>query len=197
NPFASPAIITTWATPSSCSIYATTPIDDNGALTERTLLDLTKRTIYSAIDLVRDAGRLGYLKPMFDRHIIEKISYNEQLRVGKDFDFLLRAVMRYGDVAVYPEMGYLYRERHGSLSREAASQALEAMIVADQRFRTEHHIDNTLLAALDRRLQAMSTRLHWEYVKTCLRQRRFAKAFRAILVHPRVICHAVDSYRLR
>jgi succinoglycan biosynthesis protein ExoO len=168
-------------------------VDEDGSATPRTLLTLSAKRNCDAIDLVKNAGELGYLKPMFDRRVIEGLRYDEHLRVGEDFDFLLRALAASGSMTVYPELGYLYRQRTSSLSKGSARRALEGMLDADQRFRATQRASAPLLAELDRRRTALKTRLHWENVKASLREKRIVPALREALMHPGVAHYALGS----
>jgi succinoglycan biosynthesis protein ExoO len=156
-------------------------------------LTLSARRACDAVDLVKNAGELGYLKPMFDRRVIESLRYDDELRVGEDFDFLLRALAATGGMTVYPELGYLYRQRTSSLSKGSARRALEGMLVADQRFRATQRASGPLLSELDRRRSALKTRLHWENVKASVREKRVVHALREAVMHPGIAHYALGS----
>ncbi|MFC0397030.1 glycosyltransferase family 2 protein [Paraburkholderia rhizosphaerae] len=168
-------------------------VDEDGTATSRTLLTLSAKRACDAVDLVKNAGELGYLKPMFDRRVIESLRYDDELRVGEDFDFLLRALAATGGMTVYPELGYLYRQRTSSLSKGSARRALEGMLVADQRFRATQRASGPLLSELDRRRSALKTRLHWENVKASLREKRVVHALREAVMHPGIAHYALGS----
>jgi succinoglycan biosynthesis protein ExoO len=168
-------------------------VDEDGTATPRTLLTLSAKRTCDAIDLVKNAGELGYLKPMFNARAVEGLRYDEQLRVGEDFDFLLRALAASGGMTVYPEFGYLYRQRTSSLSKGSARRALEGMLAADQRFRATQRASGPLLAELERRRRALKTRLHWENVKASLREKRIVYALREAVMHPGIAHYALGS----
>ncbi|CAB3768519.1 glycosyltransferase family 2 protein [Paraburkholderia solisilvae] len=168
-------------------------VDEDGALTPRTLLALQGKQTCDAVGLVKNDA-FGYLQPMFDRRAIEGVRYDEHLRVGEDFYFLLRVLAAHGSMTLYPEMGYLYRQRTRSLSKGVARQALEGMLVADQRFRAgAQRASESLLSELERRRRSLTTRLHWENVKTSLREKRIGFALREAALHPGIAHYALGS----
>jgi succinoglycan biosynthesis protein ExoO len=60
----------------------------------------------------------GLLHPIFRRHFLEahKLRYSENLRHGEDFAFVLSAFLADAKFVFTPEMGYLYTQRHGTVS---------------------------------------------------------------------------------
>ena len=58
---------------------------------------------------------LGYLKPLFDLDFLRaaNIAYDERLRIGEDFDLVLRAMLAGGRFIYTPQTTYYYR-KHGS-----------------------------------------------------------------------------------
>lgn len=76
---------------------------------------------------------LGYLKPMFRRAFLQAhgIVYDEGLRIGEDFNFVLRALCAGGRFTVTPQALYFYRIMAGSLSRRLAVADLERLLLAN------------------------------------------------------------------
>lgn len=75
---------------------------------------------------------LGYLKPLFDRAFLEAsgIAYDERLRIGEDFDLVLRAMLAGARYAYEPQATYYYRRHSASTSHRLAVTDLEQLLAA-------------------------------------------------------------------
>ncbi|WP_448956249.1 glycosyltransferase family 2 protein [Labrys neptuniae] len=97
-------------------------------------------------------ANLGYLKPMFSRSFLQSnaIVYDEGLRIGEDFNFVLRALGAGARFTVTPEIFYFYRVMAGSLSRQLTVVDLEQLLVATDRVLADqgagHHLDGAAAA---------------------------------------------------
>lgn len=86
-------------------------------------------TAFVAAETTRPPVPVGYLKPVIRRAALGDLRYREEMRVGEDFDFLLRAILRGVRFAVVPEGWYLYRRHRASISHRLGMA--EAMAIAD------------------------------------------------------------------
>ncbi|MGF6600191.1 succinoglycan biosynthesis protein ExoO [Paraburkholderia sp. GAS448] len=170
-------------------------IDESLPGVRSTLLGLNAMKYIDTVEFVKNGIKLGYLKPMIRADCVAEIRYDERLRAGEDFDFLLRAIFSVGHMAIFPAMGYNYRIHRGSVSRstESARQKIADMIEADVRFCESHKIGKALLNACNRRRELLKTRIHWLDLKGELRQRRFISVFYNLIAHPRVVFPATYS----
>jgi len=73
---------------------------------------------------------LGYLKPLIRRDAIGDLRYRPELRVGEDFDFLLRLSLTGARLAVLPSAMYLYRRHSQSISHRLSVHDADAMVAA-------------------------------------------------------------------
>lgn len=75
---------------------------------------------------------LGYLKPLFDMTFMRRhrLDYDERLRIGEDFDLVLRAMIAGGRYRYLPRPGYYYRRHAGSTSHRLSRQDLEGLLTA-------------------------------------------------------------------
>lgn len=71
---------------------------------------------------------LGYLKPMIRAELLGALRYDESLRIGEDYDLVLRLLLAGATMALVPEPFYLYRRHSGSISHRLAAADLAAMI---------------------------------------------------------------------
>ena len=126
---------------------------------------------------------LGYLKPLIRREAIGAMRYRTELRIGEDFDFLLRLTLSGARLAVLPEAYYLYRRHTGSISHRLSEPAARAMIDAQDAL-----TDAGLGADLADLLQARRARLQQEAafagLVAQLRSLRVGAAARRLIARP-------------
>jgi len=75
-------------------------------------------------------NHLGYVKPVIRRSALADLRYRADLRVGEDFDLLLRLAAAGHDLTVVPEAWYLYRRHAASVSHRLDPEAAAAMVRA-------------------------------------------------------------------
>lgn len=102
--------------------------------------------------LLSGGAQLGYLKPIF-RNANAALRYDEGLTIGEDADLVLRALIAGARMRVYPECGYFYRKRAGSLSHRLSEPSIAAMLAALDRLGVGEHA--ALAAALSRQRSAL------------------------------------------
>ena len=96
-------------------------------------------TLADYIDSARmysNRPQLGYLKPLICARTLQRtgIRYREDLRIGEDYDLLLRLLAEGARMRLDPAPLYRYR-RHASSTSHALSRAqIEAMLTADAAF---------------------------------------------------------------
>ena len=169
-------------------------MNESGALTGYSLLDLRSVRTFDAVALVK-APHLGYLKPMIKTALLAELRYDEQVRTAEDFDLLLRVLVKHdAEIVVYPAMGYHYRRHGDSLSTDKSGdrQALRGMLEANARFRASHALSGRLTDAIAHRQRTLETSLRWIDVTEAVRKRRFAEALRHTIEHPWVLSRATQ-----
>ncbi|MDB5418387.1 MAG: glycosyltransferase [Phenylobacterium sp.] len=82
---------------------------------------------------------LGYLKPLIRADALRAsgVRYEETLRVGEDYDLLLRLLAKGLRLRLEPACLYRYRRHSGSISHALRRDHLEAMLRADAAFEAE------------------------------------------------------------
>lgn len=75
---------------------------------------------------------LGYLKPAFDLAFLnaQGLRYDETLRIGEDFDLVLRALLAGARYRFLPQATYYYRKHPASTSHRLARADLEGLLRA-------------------------------------------------------------------
>lgn len=139
---------------------------------------------------------LGYLKPMFRRARIKQLRYDESVRIGEDYDFLLRFLLDGGRFFLAPTPLYLYRRHAGSVSHRLSESHLQAMI-ANHRvlFDRGYALPARLRELLDRRLRALDEGLEYERLVTALKRRDADGVIRHLAARPSLIQPLIRSIR--
>jgi succinoglycan biosynthesis protein ExoO len=73
---------------------------------------------------------LGYLKPLFDINFLNAhgLRYDERLRIGEDFDLVLRALLVGAEYRFLPQATYYYRKHAASTSHRLSRDDLEGLL---------------------------------------------------------------------
>jgi succinoglycan biosynthesis protein ExoO len=145
---------------------------------------------------------LGYLKPMIRRDRLDGLTYDEAVRIGEDYDFLLRFLLAGGRLVVLPELLYLYRRHSGSISHRLSESAVRAMIANQQALQARYPaLPAEVAHLLDRRMAALQRALSFERLVAALKERRAAGAVRILAADPRLFLplarSAVDGLQSR
>jgi len=82
---------------------------------------------------------LGYLKPLIRTAPLRAsgVRYDERLRIGEDYDFLLRLLAKGLRLRLEPKAGYRYRRHVASTSHMMAEDHVRGMLAADAAFETD------------------------------------------------------------
>lgn len=77
----------------------------------------------------------GFLKPLIAAEALEGLRYDESLRIGEDYDLMLRLLSRTGRLRIEPRALYRYRKHSSSISHRLKPHHLAQMLAAQARFR--------------------------------------------------------------
>ncbi len=143
----------------------------------------------------RRVPALGYLKPLIRRSLIGAQRYDESLRIGEDYDFILRLLLSGGRFFVVPDPMYLYRRHTASISHRLTEGAVCAMLAAHDRVAAgAGEAERRLLA---RRRQGLLALWRYERLLNAIRGRRASRALALLLRHPGLVLHLGRSLRER
>ncbi|MFB0613905.1 glycosyltransferase family 2 protein [Aurantiacibacter poecillastricola] len=137
-----------------------------------------------------DEPSLGYLKPLFSLDFLraKRLSYNEDIRIGEDFDLLDRALECGATLAYSAAPTYFYRRHEQSTSHRLQARDVEALLEADR-----PHTDAAVARAARKRRYALKTELaHIEAVEA-IKRRALAKAAAACRDRPAVLRRLLGS----
>jgi succinoglycan biosynthesis protein ExoO len=133
---------------------------------------------------------LGYLKPVIRAGELDaaKVSYNESLKIGEDYDLAVKLLAHGIRYRIYPKQLYYYRKHTASVSHRLSEAAIKAMLAADAR------LEGQLLAkapdlgpVLAARTRSLETALAFERFITALKARNLAAAAALACQRPRLV----------
>ncbi len=143
---------------------------------------------------------LGHLKPLIRRSEIDRLGlrYNEQLRIGENYDFVLRALSAGLRFWVDPFPSYCYREQTCSISRRLRNGEIEAMEAAEHAFLAAHaNADRKVRRGIHRRLACLGEAKAWNSLVDAIKRRQIREALRISLKHPKVLLLMASPLRAR
>jgi len=128
---------------------------------------------------------LGYLKPMISAERLGSLRYDEALRIGEDYDLLLRLLLGGARMVVVPEPYYLYRRHTASTSHRLSVSDMEAMVGRQQALIAgQEEITPALAAAFAARLASLQRGLAYERLVASIKAGRFGAALSEIKEDP-------------
>jgi succinoglycan biosynthesis protein ExoM len=136
----------------------------------------------------RRGPNLGFLKPLIRAAAFPSplLRYDESLRIGEDYDLVLRLLLAGGQMRLYPLPLYRYRKHANSTSHRLDQRALASILAADRRlYETIPAGDWRLKAAWRSRRRSVKRALSFETLATAIKQRDWACAATTALRHPR------------
>jgi succinoglycan biosynthesis protein ExoO len=137
---------------------------------------------------------LGYLKPLIRAEALAGLRYDEALRIGEDYDFVLRLLLGGATMQVIPEPWYFYRRHSHSLSHRSSIGDIEAMIAAQKRFvATSDPFAPAVRDALSMRLSNLETALSFEHLVAALKKHDLARAASTIVHCPPIVLRLVRA----
>lgn len=140
----------------------------------------------------------GFLKPMISADLLGGLRYDGRLRIGEDYDLLLRLLMRAGRLRLDPAELYRYRKHPQSISHRLKPEHLAEMLEAQARFRREAGLlGPELCVALDQRARSLRTALIYERIVAGLKAGAVGPSLKAAAAHPPVWPLLLEPVRAR
>lgn len=147
-------------------------------------------TLAEFIDSSRMYARrpgLGYVKPLISRAALAcaKVRYDERLRIGEDYDFLIRLMAQGLKLRFEPAALYFYRRHEGSISHRLNGAHLEAMLAADAAFDGDFpNLPPCVRRAQAARRRSLERALAYDRAIAAMKAHDLARAAGAALAHP-------------
>src|SRR5690606_18577211 len=92
---------------------------------------ITLADYVAAARMYARAPSYGYLKPLFRAESLGALRYRETLRIGEDYDLVLRMLLAGAAMRLEPLPLYRYRKHGGSISHAMQRDHILAMMAAD------------------------------------------------------------------
>lgn len=138
---------------------------------------------------------LGYLKPLMRAEILGAQRYDESLRIGEDYDLVLRLLLAGAAMVVLPEPYYLYRRHSGSVSHRLSVADLAAMIDShDAMVGKLGVLPPGLAAAFAARHMQLRRGLAFERLVTAIKSRHLGPALSLLVRQPWLASRLARAY---
>lgn len=130
---------------------------------------------------------LGFLKPLISAKALSGLRYAEDLRIGEDYDLIVRLLAAGARLRLEPRALYRYRKHGGSISHRLSPERLSDMLTAQARFRCRvGDLDGQTERALERRRRSLEAARVYEQVVAGLKSGAVVSSLARGLAHPRV-----------
>lgn len=140
----------------------------------------------------------GYLKPVIERDLLAELRYDEGLRIGEDYDLLLRLLLRAGRLRLEPAALYRYRKHPQSISHRLTPAALTDMLAAQSRFCVQHpDLVPELRGALARRAHSIDKARAYETVIAGLKDGAIISSLMSAVKQPQIWALLTQPLRAR
>jgi len=148
----------------------------------RNFLVSPERWVLAGVD---GSSALGYLKPLIRAEKLKTLRYDEELRIGEDYDLILRLLLEGASMLVVPEPYYLYRRHSGSISHRLSVADMEAMLERQVALVGSYEpFSDRLAAAFKMRLDALRQGLGYEHLVRHIKARNVPAALALLLRQP-------------
>jgi succinoglycan biosynthesis protein ExoO len=168
----------------SADLGARAPFIDGAVACRLRRVDLA--TFIDSSRLYARLPDLGFVKPLIAKGLIARSGarYDESLRIGEDFHFLVALLAAGADLHLEPEPLYLYRKHGASISHRFRPEVLAAMIAADARAREGLKGRRAAVRAMTRRIKGLRSWAAYEQVMAEAKGRRWLRALRLAAARP-------------
>jgi succinoglycan biosynthesis protein ExoO len=129
---------------------------------------------------------LGYLKPIFRAETLGETRYREDLRIGEDYDLVVRLLARGARLRLEPTADYRYRRHGASISALLKPDHIQQMLAADAAIGLEAGTSPGVRRAQARRRRSLQAALIYDRVIEALKQRRLVAALALAVGQPDV-----------
>jgi succinoglycan biosynthesis protein ExoO len=131
---------------------------------------------------------LGYLKPFFRRELLEKYTYNENLIIAEDYDFLLRMLLDGRSFWITPEPLYFYRKHSNSVSHRLSEGTVDKMISAQhQIIATRGDQSDKIKEAFAFREQSLIRDLQFQALINAIKRFKPFRALKFLISEPKLL----------
>jgi succinoglycan biosynthesis protein ExoO len=155
--------------------------------------------------LIKSAKELGIsdiinhdlgMQPIIRKSFIErhKIFFDESLKYGEDFMFILNLMVGGAKTIVYPTPMYFYRLRSNSLMRNR-EELLKVTINSTKKILSDPCLCEDVKKALIKRLERLHLSLEILYLKNEYISKNYIKFFKRVVTNPRLFLHLLKKFK--
>lgn len=130
---------------------------------------------------------LGYLKPLIQASFLRAhgITYDPALRIGEDYDLIVKLLASGARFRLLPTIGYFYRKHSQSISHRMSGDHTKNMLAADDRLRVLFpQAAADVARAFDTRRISITRASAYAAIIDALKQHRWYSAGRLSLANP-------------
>jgi succinoglycan biosynthesis protein ExoO len=130
----------------------------------------------------------GYLKPMFHSSVLQGFQYDEALKIGEDYDLVLRLLFNGAKYILIPQPFYLYRRHSNSISHRLSETTVQAMIENSAKLRARFgHLNDDIDAAFQNQLNSLRETLEFERFIAAAKDLRIRAILKSVIKRPAFI----------
>jgi succinoglycan biosynthesis protein ExoO len=137
---------------------------------------------------------LGYLKPLIRAEALGLLRYDETLRIGEDYDLLLRTLLAGASMWIVPEPWYLYRRHSGSISHRLSANDVDAMLANQARLLAGIKPEAGLAQAFAQRRDALQGALDFGRLVEAIKARSPGTVLKIIARRPALLRRLWNSF---
>lgn len=137
---------------------------------------------------------LGYLKPLIRAEALGLLRYDETLRIGEDYDLLLRTLLAGASMWIVPAPWYLYRRHSGSISHRLSANDVDAMLANQAQLLAGIKPDASLARAFARRQDALQGALDFGRLVEAIKARSPGTVLKIIARRPALLRRLWTSF---
>ncbi len=145
---------------------------------------ITEENYIRANYLYGRGSALGYAKPLIRRSKLGNLRYNEKLKIGEDYDLILRLLNSGAKMHTLPELLYFYRKHKSSISHRLDDEALQSLQQAAKAELELPKASPGLIQAREARLKSIERAISFDRTVQALKQKRIATAIIEIAKYP-------------
>ncbi|WP_162176686.1 glycosyltransferase family 2 protein [Hyphomonas beringensis] len=134
-------------------------------------------------------SQLGYAKPLIRRSSLDtnNIRYNESMRIGEDYDLIVRLLSAGARMMSLPEAMYFYRKHNRSISHRLDANSLDALRAAAEAAMCQPTPHAEVTAAHAARLKSIRRAIVFDGVIEALKQKNIVRTLMLFRQDPTVL----------
>tara|TARA_R110000751_G_scaffold62790_2_gene129806 strand:+ start:15149 stop:16180 length:1032 start_codon:yes stop_codon:yes gene_type:complete len=147
---------------------------------------ISEQTYIRANFLFGKGTKLGYAKPLILHKALEThaIRYNEAMRIGEDYDLIVRLLGKGCLMATLPETLYFYRKHSASISHRLDRESLEALQATAQADTSVAGQSADVRAANRDRLKSIQRAIGFDRLVTAIKKADVTTVFSLLMRQP-------------